>query len=281
MARRKLIWHLGLADAARPVIGANLEARRESLAESGVQVIATEDEARLATHELLRTHHQAGLRRAEVEGRWARVCDRVWQHKGVSVVSTPDLCLADKDQIRLALDPLIGVEVHLVVTADSLSQQLDGGWLAELRAGHSTGWEKYVDRVLAPTPAHRQAEHFWAGHDLPAMLSRWGWTFHADRLHVLACPDVGEQWRQFLDVAGVLPDGLEPRRSVVRRSGGCRRPPQGEPPAGEAARPRHHGPVDRRRRGGRGDADGADELTRSAGRDWTAALTGAGSRRAR
>lgn len=151
MARRRLIWHLGLAQPARPGIGANLETHREPLVESEVQVIATEDEARLATHEMLRTHQHDGLRRSEVEGRWARVCDRVWQHKGVSVVSTPDLCLADKDQIRLALDPLIGVEVHLVLTAGSFSRQLNGGWLAELRAGQSTGWEKYVDRVLAPT----------------------------------------------------------------------------------------------------------------------------------
>ncbi len=210
MARRKLIWHLGLADPARAVIGTNLEAHRDPLATSGVQVVATDEETRLATHDLLRSHRQGGLLRAEVEGRWARACDRVWRHKGISVISTPDLCAADKDQIRLALDPLIGVEVHLVVNADSFSQQLYGGWLAELRAGHSTGWQKYVDRVLAPTPAHRQADQFWAGHDLPAMLSRWGWTFHADRLHVIASRDLGEQWRQFLDIVGVASDGLEP-----------------------------------------------------------------------
>ncbi|MCW2808270.1 MAG: hypothetical protein JWQ93_2225 [Marmoricola sp.] len=210
MARRQLIWHLGLAHAPRPVIGANLEAHREHLAQAGVQVVATADEAHLATHELLRTHLQEGLSRPEVEGRWARICDRVWQHKGVSLVSTPDLCAADKDQIRLALDPLIGVEVHPVLTVDSFAGQLYGGWLAELRSGRTTGWEKYADRVLAPTPGHRQGEQFWAGHDLPAMLSRWGWTFHAERSHVLAFPDIGEQWRQLLDIAGVPGEDLVP-----------------------------------------------------------------------
>ena len=127
----------------------------------------------------------------------------MWRHKGVSLLSTPDLCVADKDQIRLALDPLIGVEVHLVVTVDSFSQQLYGGWLAELRAGRATGWDKYAARVLAPTPDHQQAERFWAGHDLDALLSRWGWTFRAERLHVVASPDVREHWRQFLDIAGM------------------------------------------------------------------------------
>ena len=210
MSRRKLIWHIGLADAPRAALPANLLAHRESLEAAGVRVAASSEEASLATHELLRTHRKAALSRSDVEGQWARVCDRVWQHKGVSLLSTPDLCAADKDQIRLALDPLIGLEVHLVVTVDSFSQQAYGGWLAELREGRTTGWEKYVARVLAPTSEHRQAEEFWAGHDLEAVLSRWGWTFRADRLHVVADTDVGQHWLQFLDIAGVPLEGLAP-----------------------------------------------------------------------
>jgi hypothetical protein len=210
MGRRKLIWHIGLAHAPRPMIAANLEVHGETLEADGVQVVASSEEARLATHELLRSHRSGGLSRADVEGRWARICDRVWQHKGVSLLSTPELCAADKDQIKHALNALVGVEVHLVVTLDSFSQQLYGAWLAELRAGRATGWDKYVARVLAPTPEHRQAEQFWAGHDLPAVLSRWGWTFHPDRLHVVADRDVTQHWRQFLEVGGVPAEGLDP-----------------------------------------------------------------------
>jgi hypothetical protein len=208
MSRRKLIWHIGLSDAPRAVVPANLETHRGALEAAGVHVAASSEEVRLATHELLHTHRQAALARSEVEGRWARICDQVWQHKGVSVLSTPDLCAADKDQIRMALDPLIGVEVHLVVTLDSFSQQAYGGWLAELRSGRTTGWEKYVARVLSPAPEHRQADQFWAGHDLTAVLSRWGWTFRADRLHVVADRDVGQHWLQLLDFAGVPAEGL-------------------------------------------------------------------------
>jgi len=144
-------------------------------------------------------------------------------------LSTPDLCVADKDQIRLALDPLIGIEVHLVVTAESFSQQLYGGWLAELRAGRATGWEKYAARVLAQPPGHlpaghEQAERFWAGHDLEALLSRWGWTFRPERLHVVASPDVSGHWQQFLDIAGlpsieptVVPPYADPAGVAVLR----------------------------------------------------------------
>ncbi|MET0999239.1 MAG: hypothetical protein ABWX73_11020 [Marmoricola sp.] len=126
--------------------------------------------------------------------------------QGVSLLSTPDLCAADKDQIRLALDALIGLEVHLVVTLDSFSQQLYGAGLAELRAGRTTGWDKYVGRVVAEPREHRQADQFWAGHELASILARWGWTFHADRLHVVAQPDVASHWSELLAVAGVTAD---------------------------------------------------------------------------
>jgi hypothetical protein len=210
MSRRKLIWHIGLADAPRPLLPANLATHTDALLAAGVQVVATPEEARLATHELLRTHRPAGLTRREVEGSWARISDRVWQHKGVSVLSTPDLCVADKDQVRLALDPLIGVEVHLVVTLDSFSQQFYGGWLSSLRSGGTTGWEKYVARVASPSRSHEQADRFWSGHDVPAILSRWGWTFRADRLHVLAPSSVEDQWFSFLSLLGVSSSGLDP-----------------------------------------------------------------------
>ena len=212
MARRKLVWHIGLAQAPRAVIEANLTEHSEAIQEAGVRVVATVDDARLATHEILRTHREAGLSRHDVEGRWSRICDRVWEHKGISVLSTPELCAADKDQLRFALDPLIGVEVHLVVTVDSFSQQLYGGWLAELRSGESTGWEKYVARVLEHavegTREHAQAEQFWAGHELVSILARWGWTFHADRLHVIAQEDVTGHWREFAALAGLPVDEL-------------------------------------------------------------------------
>lgn len=210
MSRRTLIWHLGSAHAPRPVIPANLERHRETLQEAGVRVVASAESARLATHELLRTHEAAGLDRDEVEGCWSRVCDRVWEHKGVSVLSTPDLCLADKDQLRLALDPLIGVEVHLVLTLDSFSQQLYGGWLAELREGRTTGWDTFTARVLDPERGHRQAQRFWAGHDLEAVTGRWGWTLHPARVHVLADRDPANHWRGLLDLLGVPAHGLHP-----------------------------------------------------------------------
>ena len=216
MARRRLIWHLGLAHPLHDAVGASLEEHAGTLAEAGFEVIATPGEARLATHELLRTHRDAGLVREEVEGRWARITDRVWEHKGVSLLSTPDLCAADKDQLLLALDPLIGVEVHLVLTVGPWAEQLYGAWLAELASGRATDWDTYVRRVSEAAgqgKGHLQAEEFWAGHDVASVLARWGWTFHADRLHLVVAADPAAPWTALLDLAGV--PGAEDLQAVV------------------------------------------------------------------
>lgn len=228
MARRTLIWHLGLADAARAVVPAGLQHHTEALHDLGAVVVADRREAELATHDLLRSHDDVGLRRRDVEGRWARLADRVWAHKGVSLLSTPGLGAADKEQLRLALDPLIGVEVHLVLTVDHLADQLYGAWVAELLRGSRSGARKHARRVelplLEPGAGTTASTRFWAGHELGSLLARWGWTMHADRLHVVP-GDAQAQWSGLLEVAGldggalppVLPAYVDPASAALLR----------------------------------------------------------------
>ena len=243
MARRTLIWHLGLPQAARPVVPASLAAHAAALDERDVLVAATPAEADAATRELLRTGPAGAAGRRDDAGTWARVCARVWDHKGVAVLSTPDLALAGKDEVRLALDPLRGVEVHLVLGVEPIATQLLGAWLDQLRGGATTGWEKYAERVLAPTGltgSHRQAEDFWAGHDLPAVLARWGWTLHDERLHVVAGRDPVATWARVLELAGLSSDDLpaalpapaDPAGAAVLRRVNRVLAPEGRSPVG-------------------------------------------------
>ena len=90
--------------------------------------------------------------------------------------------------------------------------------------GRSTPPGCWPSHPVTSRPSTEQAERFWAGHDLEAVLSRWGWTFHAERLHVVASADVSEHWRQFLDVAGlpstdptVVPPYADPAGVAVLR----------------------------------------------------------------
>ena len=177
MARRKVIWHIGPADPGTSFLAEALDARASELASLGVAVPT---------------------------GAWHEIEDKIWRHKGVSVLSTPDIARADADEIALRLVGLRDLEVHLVLLARDLPTQVYAAWQDALQHGSSTPLEKYVARVLDPAREHWQAEDFWAGHDLATILPAFTRSFHADRVHVIATDaDADGVWHAFLEVAGI------------------------------------------------------------------------------
>ena len=64
--------------------------------------------------------------------------------------------------------------------------------------------KRYAARVLDPAREHRQAEEFWAGHDLARILPAWTRAFHANRVHVVATgADPDSTWSALMDVAAI------------------------------------------------------------------------------
>ncbi|MFL6024317.1 MAG: hypothetical protein ACJ72O_13345 [Marmoricola sp.] len=188
MTRRKVIWHIGPADPGTSFLAEALDARASELAALGICVPT---------------------------GAWHEIEDKIWRHKGVSVLSTPDIARADADQIALRLVGLLDLEVHLVLLARDLPTQVYTAWQSSLQHGSSTPLKRYAERVLDPAREHWQAEDFWAGHDLARILPAFTRAFHADRVHVIAAAaDAEGTWTGFLDVAGVqgvsLPDVYTP-----------------------------------------------------------------------
>ena len=177
MTRRKVIWHIGPADPGTSFLAAALDARASELADLGVAVPT---------------------------GAWHEVEDKIWRHKGISVLSTPEISRADADKIALRLVGLRDLEVHLVLLARDLPTQVYASWQDALAHGGSTPLKKYAARVLDPAREHWQAEDFWAGHDLATILPAWTRAFHADRVHVIATEaDSDGIWSSFLEVAGI------------------------------------------------------------------------------
>lgn len=188
MARRRVIWHIGPDDPGATFLAEALHQRRDELAALDVAV---------------------------PEGKWHEVERQIWAHKGLSVLSTPQAARADRDKVALWLTGLRDVEVHLVLLVRDLPTQVHAGWQAGVQHGSTTSLTKYAGRVLAPERSHWQAEEFWAGRDLAALLPRWTRAIHADRVHVVAAPpDADGVWTAFLRQAGIgdldRPEGLVP-----------------------------------------------------------------------
>ena len=110
MAKRNLFWHIGPLDPASTVLPQAL-----GLLDADDVHTVPELEARDADLDLRRAHKSAGLRRKDVEGAWSRLESKIWHTKGVWLLSTPAVNLADPDQRALAMDGLRGVKVHYVL----------------------------------------------------------------------------------------------------------------------------------------------------------------------
>jgi hypothetical protein len=192
MARRKLIWHIGPSDPGTAFLSDALVQQRDELDALGIAVPQS----------------------APV-GPWHEVEDGIWKHKGLSLLSTPDLARADNDAVALRLSGLRDVELHLVVLVRDLPTQVYAGWQAGLQHGSTTSLKKYAARVLDPERSHWQAEEFWASRDLATFLPRWTRAIHPDRVHVVATlSDADGVWNAFLRQAGIgdlaRPAGLVP-----------------------------------------------------------------------
>lgn len=147
MAKKKVFLHIG---HAVPGVAHTHQALRESTAivEAGLAALKV-DRADMdrADIEIRRRHKAEGLKRKEVEGAWAEVCRKAFKaaHKGRDVViSQPGFVEADYQQVALALDGLVGLQLHLVVTrrATTLS---DGGHAGQLSTLVGE-WGKFVKK---------------------------------------------------------------------------------------------------------------------------------------
>lgn len=75
--------------------------------------------------EILRSHRAEGLRRADVEGSFARVCRKAEKRKGDVLFGNAAYVAAEPAQIALMLDGLAGFRTHIVLTAKRGTEGID------------------------------------------------------------------------------------------------------------------------------------------------------------
>lgn len=129
MAKSHLFLHIG-----PDVVEINAEVR-DLL--GAVGVLTPDVSAELLAHadlEIRRAHKGAGLKRKDVEGAWAKVCRKTFRLRSDAFVSQPGFIGADTEQAALAVDGLVGLKVHLVVTPQA-EAELPEAWLRLVKPG--------------------------------------------------------------------------------------------------------------------------------------------------
>lgn len=162
----------------------------------------------------VRGNHKAwGRKRSEVDGAWDRLCRKARRHEGTTVISHELLAGASARQIARARSMLAGLDVHVVITAGDLGQQMTAQWQDGVEHAGTAGFETFGRRLVSDNREHEHARWFWAAHDIPDVLSRWASRLPAENVHVVCPPppaDTGQLWCRFADVIGFDPGAFPP-----------------------------------------------------------------------
>lgn len=169
MAKRTVFLHLGPTvpgiDALHGALGDD-----PALTAAGVGLPAV-DQGLMdrADVEIRRRHKEVGVRRKDVEGAWAKVCRKTFKAKGDVLVSQPGFVHATPEQAALAVDGLVGMRLHLVLTPGS---EPDEEGLTDLVGP----WATYVKRSsrihVLPVDEDPTVEELGAGLARLVLLAR-------------------------------------------------------------------------------------------------------------
>jgi hypothetical protein len=137
MAKRSVFLLVGPAIPGLDAVHDALADDRR-LVEAGVALPpVSQDLLDQADVEIRRRHRAVGVRRKDVEGAWAKVCRRTYKLKGDVLVCQPGFVDATPEQVALAVDGLVGMRLHLVLTP---AGALDAGGIDDLVGP----WATYV-----------------------------------------------------------------------------------------------------------------------------------------
>jgi hypothetical protein len=214
--RPRVFIHVGAPKTGTTYLQGILHANRAALRRAGVLYPGTQHAHFWASQDLRGTTFQGSLDR-HVPGAWPRLVGEVRAWPGESLIDHESLGAASRPTIVRALADLSFAEVHIVVTARDLARQLPATWQERLKNRSSETFAEFLASVQADCGRRNQsARRFWANHDVPAILGRWGRDLPPKRVHVVTVPpadaEPGLLWRRFAGLLGLDPDAYPSNR---------------------------------------------------------------------
>ena len=219
--------HVGLPKTGTTYLQALLADNRDQLRAAGVLYPFVRAGAMFhGAVEVRGSHAKFGLPAERVAGSWAAVCERARAFGGTAVISHEVLGGATTDQVRAALAPLAGADVHVVVTARDLGRQATAHWQEEVKLGATWAFADFEREQLradtgpdAGPDAGGVRPHFWHAQDFADCLRRWSTAVPAGRAHLVVGPAPGAPpgllWERFADACGVDPGLLDPATATA------------------------------------------------------------------
>lgn len=207
---QRVYLHVGAPKSGTTYLQRVLEANREALAAAGALVVGQRHLDRIHAAMVVREDPRLESLPAEASTAWDRLVGEVLAWEGPSAVLSYELLAgAEEEQVRRALADLVGLEVHVVITARDLAASVPSAWQERLKFALTTPLEQWRPR---PETAGVRAEWGWRTMDPAGVAARWGATLPPDRVHVVTVPRSGadrtELWRRFAEACDLPVAGL-------------------------------------------------------------------------
>lgn len=155
--------------------------------------------------------YAAGGPRAAVEASNAELLQRITKATQTRhLITLEDLAELPEQAADALVEPLLGFDLHLVVTARHWGLTIPSEWQQDVKERKSVTYRDFLDAIRDRTPGSAQ---FLMRQDLPVLLQRWGKHLPADRIHVVAVPPSsrteGTLMELFCGLIGVDPSTLK------------------------------------------------------------------------
>lgn len=215
MARRVLL-HVGAPKTGTSYLETIMWSQLERLEADGIWLPGK----RRRAHDALMGEVRGGVwRHDDPWWTWAKVGDAARQRTDTVLVSKEMLSGATAEQTRIALDPLEGQEVHVVVTVRQLAGALPSAWQQLVKARGKTPFGEWL-AALRDDPQHS----YWHHHDPVSILKRWAPDLPPEQVHVIVMPvgpDPTELWKRFASIIGVDPAAYDTPERLPNESFGA------------------------------------------------------------
>jgi hypothetical protein len=150
---------------------------------------------------------RAGRRREtrfDIDDTWELLARRLNRWPGRGVISHELLAPASVEQAEQAKAALHEADVHLVVTARALQQQVPASWQEQVKGGAALSYPAYLEAIRTRKAVGRW---FWEVQDIADIARRWGTSLPPEHVHVVTVPpdrsDPTLLWRRYASVLDI------------------------------------------------------------------------------
>ncbi len=201
-APRRAFLHIGLPKTGTTYLQHALWANKDALRDAGTLLPGRHRRRHLLASLDVREDPKLARRPGDVAAPWQDLVDECRDWSGDVVISHEFFGAASSDQVARVAATLDGFEVHVVVTARSMTDLGLSRWQEWVKSGGKLGVDQYPQKQ-GYDPVD---EWGWGSFDLASVLERWSAVVPPAQVHVLPVDPRGtptDLWHRFAELLGL------------------------------------------------------------------------------